>query len=79
VPTRRTVGQTVLDHEPYRQINDAVGVLTAGWRPIRQVSREVLLTLRTWLTDKTQTLYVSSRFLVRKNQTSLATFFILFL
>ncbi len=32
-----------------------------------------------WLTDKTPTLYVSSRFLVRKNKTRLATFFILFL
>ena len=29
VPTRGPVGQTVFDHKPYRQINDAVGVLTA--------------------------------------------------
>src|SRR2546428_441205 len=47
VPARWPVGQAVLDHEPYRQINHAVGVLTAGWRQIRQVSLEVLLTLRT--------------------------------
>ena len=37
--------------------------------------RTVLL----WLTDKTPALYVSSRFLVRKNKTRLATFCILFL
>jgi hypothetical protein len=32
VPTRRTIGQTVLDHQPYRQINHTVGVLTAEGR-----------------------------------------------
>jgi hypothetical protein len=47
VPTRWAVGQAVLDHESHRQINHAVGVLTARWRQIRQVSLEVLLTFRT--------------------------------
>ena len=47
VPTRRPVGQAVLDHEPYRQIDHAVGVLTARWRQIGQVSMKVLATLRT--------------------------------
>ena len=40
VPTRGPVGQAVLDHEPYRQINHAVGVLTAGWRQIGEVRVE---------------------------------------
>src|SRR6266849_8008208 len=47
VPTRRPVGQAVLDHQSYRQVNHAVRVLTAGWRQIRQVSMAVLLTCRT--------------------------------
>jgi hypothetical protein len=47
VPTRRPVGQTVFDHQPYRQINHAVGVLSAGWRQIREVGVKVLATLRT--------------------------------
>ena len=47
VPTRRAGGQAVLDHEPHRQIDHTVGVLTARWRQIRQVSLEVLMTLRT--------------------------------
>jgi len=47
VPTRWAVGQAILDHEPHRQIDHAVGVLTARWRQIRQVSLEVLLTFRT--------------------------------
>ena len=47
VPTRRAVGQAVLDHEPYRQINHAVGVLTARWRQIGEVRVKVLATLRT--------------------------------
>jgi hypothetical protein len=47
VPTRWAVGQAVLDHEPHRQIDHAVRVLTARWRQIRQVSLEVLLTFRT--------------------------------
>src|SRR5439155_20294584 len=37
VPTRGPVGQAVFDHQPYRQINHAVGVLTAGWRQVREV------------------------------------------
>ena len=47
VPTRRPGGHAVLDHEPYRQINHAVGVLTAGWRQLRQGRREVRMTWRT--------------------------------
>jgi len=47
VPTRWAVGHAVLDHEPHSQIDHAVGVLTARWRQIRQVSLEVLMTLRT--------------------------------
>jgi len=31
VPTRRAVGQAVLDHESHRQIEHAVRVVTAGW------------------------------------------------
>jgi len=47
VPTRRTIGQTVLDHQPYRQINHPVGVLTARWRQIGEVRRKVFAALRT--------------------------------
>src|SRR5919197_3049794 len=47
VPTRGPVGQAVFDHQPYRQINHAVGVLSAGWRQIREVRVKVLATLRT--------------------------------
>jgi hypothetical protein len=47
VPTRWAVGQTVLDHEPHRQIDHAVSVLTARGRQIRQVRLEVLMTFRT--------------------------------
>src|SRR5215831_3641764 len=47
VPTRRAVGHAILHDEPHRQIDDAVGILTPGWRQIRQVSLEVLLTFRT--------------------------------
>jgi len=32
VPAGGPVGQAIFDHQPYRQINHAVGVLTAGWR-----------------------------------------------
>jgi len=45
VPTRRAVGQTVLDDEPYRQINHTVGRVTARWRQIGQVCIEILATL----------------------------------
>src|SRR5262249_16446688 len=47
VPTRRPVGQAVLDHKPYRSINHAVGGLTPRGRQIRQVSVKILLTFRT--------------------------------
>src|SRR5262249_3772190 len=47
VPTRGPVGQAVFDHQPYRQIHHAVGVLSAGWRQIREVRAKVLATLRT--------------------------------
>jgi len=47
VPTRRAVGQTVLDHEPHRQIDHAVRVVTVGWREISEVGVKVRATLRT--------------------------------
>jgi hypothetical protein len=47
VPTRGPGGQAVLDHQPYRQINHAVGVLTAGGREIGEVRVHVRATLRT--------------------------------
>src|SRR5215831_15565179 len=47
VPTRGPVGQAIFDHQPYRQIHHAVGVLRAGWRQIREVRVKVLATLRT--------------------------------
>src|SRR5215471_3679868 len=47
VPTRRAVGQAILDHEPHGQVHHAVGVVTAGWRQIREVGVKVLATLRT--------------------------------
>src|SRR5262249_30902030 len=47
VPTRGPVGQAVFDHQPYRQINHAVGVLSAGWGEIGEVRVKVLLTFRT--------------------------------
>src|SRR5437016_2704163 len=45
VPTRRAVGQTVLDHNPHRQIDHTMGVVTAWWCQIGQVRIEVLATL----------------------------------
>ena len=47
VPTRRAVGHAIFDHDPHRQIDHAVGVVTARWRQIREVGAEVLATLRT--------------------------------
>jgi hypothetical protein len=47
VPTRRPIGSAVLDHQPYRQINHAVRVLTAGWHQIGEVRVKVRATLRT--------------------------------
>jgi hypothetical protein len=46
-PTRGPGGQAVLDHQPYRQSDHAVGVLTAGWRQIGEVRVKGLATLRT--------------------------------
>jgi hypothetical protein len=47
MPTRWTVGQAVLDHNPHRQIDHTVRVVTARWRQIREVGAKVLATLRT--------------------------------
>jgi hypothetical protein len=47
VPTRWAIEQAVLDHESHRQINHAVGVVTARWRQLREVDVEVLMTFRT--------------------------------
>jgi hypothetical protein len=47
VPTRGPVGQAGFDHQPYRQSNHAVGVLSAGGRQIREGGATVLTTLRT--------------------------------
>jgi len=47
VPASGPVGQAIFAHQPYRQINHAVGVLTAGWRQGREVGAQVLATLRT--------------------------------
>jgi len=47
MPTRRAVGHAVLAHEPYRQINHTVGVLTARWREIGEVRVKVLAAFRT--------------------------------
>src|SRR5207248_7009872 len=47
VPAGGPVGQAIFDHQPYRQINHTVGVLTAGWRQVREVGTKVLATLRT--------------------------------
>src|SRR5215470_10514202 len=47
VPAGRAVGHTVLDDEPDRQINHAVGVLTARGGQIGEVGAQVLATLRT--------------------------------
>jgi hypothetical protein len=47
VPTRWSVGQAILDHEPHSQVDHAVGVLTAGWCQIGEVRIKVLATLCT--------------------------------
>src|SRR5712692_5632775 len=44
MPARWAVGQAILDDEPYRQIDHAVGIVTARWREIREVGVEVLVT-----------------------------------
>src|SRR5262249_54088514 len=45
--TRRAVGQAVRDHEPHRQIDHPVGILTARRGQIREVGAQVRATLRT--------------------------------
>src|SRR6266851_2923957 len=45
VPAGRAVGQTVLDHEPHRQLDHAMGVVTARRCQIGQVRIEVHATL----------------------------------
>jgi len=47
VPTRWAVGQAILDHEPHRQIDHAVGRAAARWREISEVGVEVRATFRT--------------------------------
>jgi len=45
VPTRWAVGQAVLNHEAHRQIDHAMGIVTAWGCEIRQVRIEVLAIL----------------------------------
>jgi len=47
VPTGWAVGQAVLDHQPHRQIEHAVRVVTGRGRQIREVGAQVRATLRT--------------------------------
>src|SRR5918999_1345747 len=47
MPTGWAVGQAVLDHQTHCQIDDAVGIMTACWRQIREVEVEVLAALGT--------------------------------
>jgi hypothetical protein len=47
MPTRRAVGQAVLDHDAHRQIDHAVGIMTARWGQITEVGGKVCATLRT--------------------------------
>jgi hypothetical protein len=47
MPTRRSVGHAIFDHDPHRQIDHAVGIMTARRGQIREVGAEVLATLRT--------------------------------
>src|SRR5712692_9830037 len=44
VPAGRTVGQAVLDHQPHRQIDHAMGVVTARWRQVGEVRIKVFAT-----------------------------------
>jgi hypothetical protein len=46
MPTGWAIRQTILDHETHRQIDDAVGIMTARRRQIRQIVVEVLAALR---------------------------------
>jgi hypothetical protein len=45
MPAGGTVGQAIFDHQSYRQIHHAVGVVTARWCQIGQVRIEILATL----------------------------------
>src|SRR2546428_4318992 len=45
MPAGGTVGQAIFDHQSYRQIHHAVGVVTARWRQIGEVRVEVRATL----------------------------------
>src|SRR5262245_23593046 len=47
MPARWTVGQAILDHEPYRQIDHTMGVLTARGCQIGEVRLKVRAALRT--------------------------------
>jgi hypothetical protein len=46
MPTGWAVGQAILRHETHRQIDDAVGIMTARWGQIRQIVVEGLAALR---------------------------------
>src|ERR1035438_3810820 len=41
MPTGCAVGQSVLDHHTHSQIDDPVGVVTAGWSQVGEIGREV--------------------------------------
>src|SRR6266487_1158106 len=47
MPTRRAVGQAVFNHDAHRQIDHAVGIMTAWWCQISEVGVQVLATFRT--------------------------------
>jgi hypothetical protein len=47
MPAGRTIGQAVLDHNPYRQIDHAMRVVTAWGCQIGEVRIEILATLGT--------------------------------
>jgi hypothetical protein len=47
MPTRRAVGQAVFHHDPHRQIDHAVSIMTARWGQITEVGAKVLATFRT--------------------------------
>jgi len=40
MPTGRAVGQAVLHHQPYRDGDDAVGIVALGWNEVRGVHVE---------------------------------------
>ena len=78
-------GLDALRDRAMRGTIDAVLVLTPD-RFARNHAHQLVLVeelqrlgVEIWLIDKTQVLYFSSRFLIRKNKTSLAAFFILLL